>query len=146
MDYISAALTDSAISLENDTPQVKENLSRDSDLTSHPIWLAYDDDDADAARSSNAEITKELRILDTETPKEHITAEQLFAADIHFYVNWVLNVFITPNDSHYMSQALWDTLNYQHRCSYEIALVRVVEKRNKDKRKKKHYLYLHQIS
>ena len=41
MDYISDALAESAIILENDTPHVKENLSRDTEWASHPIWLAY---------------------------------------------------------------------------------------------------------
>ena len=41
MDWVSAALAESAIILEDDTPQVKENLSRRTEWASHPIWLAY---------------------------------------------------------------------------------------------------------
>ena len=41
MDSISIALADSAIILENDTSQERENISRDTDWASHPIWLAY---------------------------------------------------------------------------------------------------------
>ena len=41
MDLISVALADSAVILENDSSQAKENLSRDTVWASHPIWLAY---------------------------------------------------------------------------------------------------------
>lgn len=41
MDNITASLADSAIILENDTQQVKENIARCTDWASHPIWLAY---------------------------------------------------------------------------------------------------------
>ena len=41
MDNVAAALTNSAITLEIDTQQIKENIARCTDWASHPIWLAY---------------------------------------------------------------------------------------------------------